>query len=177
MSSYTVLVPPVCLLKKYLQPTRLSRSTINQSVVKFLRCTVSSTRLNFSSESWSEWGFLEETSRKKTSVLSGSKWNAVWTWLQSSQATSCLDVIMGHSQLFNVCGWLCASLSPQLLPCLFWLIGLISRIKKQCFRLIRKIPFIGATVSISSESVPFFPSRCALTLLPGALMSHSQMTE
>ncbi len=86
-------------------------------------------------------------------------------------------VIMGHSQLFNVWSWVCASLSPQLLPCLPWLIGLASRIKKQCFRLIRKIPFVGGAVSISGKSVPSFPSRCALTLPSEALMSHTWMTE
>lgn len=53
----------------------------------------------------------------------------------------------------------------------FWLIGLTSRIKKQFFRLIRKIPFVGMAVSISGKSVPSFSSRCALTL-----MSHSWMT-
>lgn len=47
----------------------------------------------------------------------------------------------------------------------FWLIGLISRIKKQCFSLIRKIPFVGGAVSISGDSVPSFPSRCALTIV------------
>lgn len=51
----------------------------------------------------------------------------------------------------------------------FWLIGLASRIKKQFFRLIRKIPFVGMAVSISGKSVPPFSRKvhwlCCVKLL------------
>lgn len=71
------------------------------------------------------------------------------------------------------------SISPQLLACccFFCLIGLTSRIKKQCFRLIRKIPFVGMAVSISNKSLPSFLSRRVLTLSCDALMSHFWMTD
>lgn len=47
----------------------------------------------------------------------------------------------------------------------FCLIGLVSRIKKRCFRIIRKIPFVGATVSTSVKSVPLFLSDFYESLL------------
>lgn len=87
-------------------------------------------------------------------------------------------MIMGHSQLLNICGCMHANISPQLLPCVFWLIGLTSRIKKQCFRLIRKIPFVGGAVSISGKSLPFFifPPSGVCWRVSGVIMSHSWMT-
>lgn len=58
---------------------------------------------------------------------------------------------------------MCTSFDHSLLVCLP--IGLFSRIKKQCFRIIRKIPFIGGAVSISGDFVPSFYSWCALPFL------------
>lgn len=48
--------------------------------------------------------------------------------------------------------------------------------KKQCFRLIRKIPFVGVAVSISGKSLPFSPPTSLHCLFSGFIMSHSWMT-
>lgn len=58
-------------------------------------------------------------------------------------STSLPHGVIGHS----VCFLSCVITADDLCGFFFLCLGLTSRIKKQCFRLIRKIPFVGDNVS------------------------------
>lgn len=140
-----------------------------------------------SSPHWALSGLKDSSSSKKVSLhMSMNHRNHINTQKLASKSIESKSILWsshpGSFPLFNFLVWLnvcelyCAFVlmfsvlnvhklwSQLMLVC--WPIGLTSRIKKQCFRIIRKIPFIGGAVSISGDSVPSFYSWCALTYWP-----------